>query len=146
MTYDKNSDFNIKKLEIRSIGVDTFTTNTTHLLWRGPKKLKVAKVRKISLSGSEVKSLNSLSNDMWLARLRPLPSKRDKDNYRGLIYRGLSSIAIDSVGIDNGKFVLDGAKLANLDIDKIKLSNFTVDARTLPSLGILLLDVQGSKV
>lgn len=136
ITYEKGSSFNIKKLEIRSIAVDKKTADTTTLTWKGPKKLKVPQVRKISLSGSEVRALNSLSNDMWLARLRPMVSKRDKDIYHGFIYKGIQSLSIDPIDLSTGKIVLDSEKLANFDIDKIKLNMCKISGSGLDTIAV----------
>lgn len=122
ITYEKRSDFNIKTLEIRSIEVDKKTADITALTWKGPKKLKVPQIRKVSLSSPEVRALNSLSNDIWLARLRPMVSKRAKDTYRGLIYSGLQSLSVNPIDFSTGKIVLDAEKLADVDVDKIMLN------------------------
>lgn len=143
ITYEKGSDFNIKQLEIRSIEVDKKTANITTLTWKGPKKLKVPQVRKISLSGSEVRALNSLSNDIWLARLRPMVSKRDKDAYRGLLYRGIQSLSIDLIDLSTGKIVLDAGKLADFDIDKFKLNICKISSNRLDTMLVSDLGIKG---
>ena len=122
ITYEKGSDFNIKTLEIRSIEVDKKTADITALRWKGPKKLKVPQIRKVSLSSPEVRALNSLSNDIWLTRLRPMVSKRAKDTYRGLIYSRLQSLSVDPINLSTGKIVLDAEKIADVDVDKIMLN------------------------
>ena len=122
ITYEKGSDFNIKTLEIRSIEVDKKTADITALTWKGPKKLKVPQIRKVSLSSPEVRALNSLSNDIWLTRLRPMVSKRAKDTYRGLIYSELQSLSVDPINLSTGKIVLDAEKIADVDVDKIMLN------------------------
>ena len=143
ITYEMGSNFNLKKLEIRSIEVDKKTFNTTALKWKGPKKLKVPQVRKISLSGSEVRALNSLSNDMWLARLRPMVSKRDRDNYRGLLYKGIQSLSVDPIDLNTGKIVLDAGKLADFDIDKIKLNMYGISCNSLDAMMVSDLGIKG---
>lgn len=143
ITYEEGSDFNIKQLEIRSIEVDKKTADITTLTWKGPKKLKVPQVRKISLSGSEVRALNSLSNDIWLARLRPMVSKRDKDAYRGLLYRGIQSLSIDPIDLSTGKIVLDAGKLADFDIDKFKLNICKISSNRLDTMLVSDLGIKG---
>lgn len=145
ITYEKGSDFNIKTLEIRSIEVDKKTADITALTWKGPKKLKVPQVRKISLSGSEIRVLNSLSNDIWLARLRPMVSKRDKDAYRGFLYKGIQSVSLDQIDLSTGKIVLDAEKLADFDIDKIK-SNMGKICRGFDTLAVNDLGIKSTSL
>ena len=143
--YDKDSSIDIRQLEIKSINVDNYTVTNTALSWKKPKRLKVQQVRNISLDRTNIKVLNSMSNDIWIAKLRPMASKKDSDNYKGLVYKGLSVASTNYADANVEKLIIDSYKLASFDIDKVKINDFSADKSILPALSLLLLDVQGKK-